>query len=49
MSVPTSTPALSLAVHPAADKLEIGVIENPFDRGPADATCRPLDHAVRHS
>jgi hypothetical protein len=41
-------PLLLGAVHPTARELELGVREHAFDRGAADATGCPLDHAIRH-
>ena len=42
---PTSIAVLAVGVHPAADQLEVGVEQDAFDRGPADAAGGPLDDA----
>ena len=47
ISSPTSLPVLGVGVHPAPDQLEVGMAEDAFDRGRADAAGRPLDHTNR--
>ena len=42
MSSPTSLPALVRRVHPAADELEVRVLQHALDRGDTDAAGRPL-------
>ena len=40
---------LAAGMHPASDELQVGVLEDTFDRGLADTTGRPLDHPITHN